>query len=307
MRISKKLADELLLDEAELRKFCATAPYRYKKYEIPKRNSDKTRLIAQPSKEVKFMQRLVVKYLRDILPVSRHAMAYESGTSIVKNASIHKNNPYLLKMDFKNFFLSITPSLFFGLMSDGGVEFSDDDKILLSNLLFWKLRRNSPLRLSVGAPSSPFISNVVMYHFDCLMESQCAAMRIRYSRYADDMTFSTRERDALSEMPGFVRSVLKRDYDGKIKVNSEKTIFLSKAKRRTVTGITITNDDTLSVGRDRKRNISAMVHHFSLGKLSAEEVQKLKGYLSFVAAVEPNFIYRMMSKYGNKVIEALFI
>jgi hypothetical protein len=75
--------------------------------------------------------------------------------SIKDNALQHVNNQYLLKMDFKNFFLSIKPEMFLTCVRKQGLKLSERDSLILANLFFWKLRRNSSLRLSIGAPSSP--------------------------------------------------------------------------------------------------------------------------------------------------------
>jgi hypothetical protein len=58
-------------------------------------------------------------------------------------------------MDFKNFFLSIKPDMFLDCVRKQGLKLSGRDSLVLTNLFFWKLRRNSSLRLSMGAPSSP--------------------------------------------------------------------------------------------------------------------------------------------------------
>jgi RNA-directed DNA polymerase len=306
MRILDTLSDTMLTSKSELLNFTNTAPRRYKIYYIPKRNSNERRLIAQPAKTVKFIQALVTEELRNYLSIHCCATAYEKGTGIKKNAWQHKSNQYLLKMDFKNFFLSITPELFFLVARDSGFEFIEEDKELLSNLLFWKLRRSSPLRLSIGAPSSPFISNFIMYNFDAHVDSACKKLGVTYTRYADDLTFTTNKKGVLSEIPTIVKSHLKTHCHSKIRINTSKTVYSSKAFNRHITGVTITNDGKLSVGREKKRVISSMLHRYSLGMLNDKQVEHLKGQLSHIKNIEPDFENRMQNKYGADLINKLW-
>jgi hypothetical protein len=74
-----------------------------------------------------------------------------------------------------------------------------------------------------------------------------------------------------------------------IALNNSKTVHASRAGRRSVTGLVITPDGRLSVGRDRKRLIRAMAHRYTLGLLDKKQVRKLDGLISFVNSIEPGF------------------
>lgn len=306
MNIAEILCDTLCISKTDLLKFSATAPHRYKVYDIPKRNGSGHRTIAHPSKELKFIQRLLISSLEPILPISQSAMAYKKGISIKDNALYHLHSKYLLKMDFEGFFPSITPRLFFDALEKEDVELNGElNQELLSNLLFWKRRRNSPLRLSIGAPSSPLISNFVMYHFDAEIIKVCEANEIKYTRYADDLTFSTNNKNALFKIPNAVGKKLRHTTHGKIHINDAKTVYSSKGHNRHVTGITLSNEDKLSLGRDRKRIISAMIHKFKNNELDEQKIMELQGILSFAKFVEPDFHERMCKKYSVDIINSI--
>lgn len=68
--------------------------------------------------------------------------------------------------------------------------------------------------------------------------------------------------------PTIVSSILVSEGYSAININTQKTVFSSKAHNRHVTGVTLTNDNKISIGRKRKRLISSMVHKFSLGALT---------------------------------------
>ncbi|MBP4032063.1 MULTISPECIES: retron St85 family RNA-directed DNA polymerase [Aeromonas] len=303
--IFRGLCEQLLMSESELKSYISSVPFRYKRYYIPKRNSNELRLIAHPAKVVKSLQRHAVSKLEPLLPIHKCAMAYCKGKGIKENAYQHKNNRFLLKMDLRDFFGSINPSIFLGILQKHDLTLSKEDVFLLSNLFFWKLRRNSPLRLSVGAPSSPFVSNAIMYFFDKELHEYCNDNDIVYTRYADDMTFSTNKKDILFALEKKVKAFLKQNFGSSLRVNNNKTIHSSTAHNRHVTGITITNNKGISVGRNKKRKIRACVYSFKSGLLSNNDVLKLKGELGFIKHIEPDFIINLTNKYGLDTIKKI--
>lgn len=305
MNIIEYLSSKLLMDHDDIIKFSNSAPYRYKVYQIPKRNSSNKRTIAQPSKELKFLQKLLCQILEKELPVHEAAFAYRKNIGIKQNAFLHSKNEFLLKMDFKDFFPSITPDVFLREIKNHHIDVNNKDERLLINLIFRKPYRQNNLELSIGAPSSPLISNFIMYSFDQEISRECANMNITYTRYADDISFSTNSRGALFSIPEIVDALLKNIYQGDISLNKDKTIFSSKAHNRHITGITLSNDNKLSIGRYKKRVLSSKIHYYSLGHLNEDEIQKLKGELAFSFYIEPELKSRFIRKYGSECLGKL--
>ncbi|AUR31891.1 RNA-directed DNA polymerase [Morganella morganii] len=305
MNLLQFIANGLYLTEDEAMRYIVTIPRRYKKFYIRKRNGIDYRLIAQPARQVKFLQKATLKYMGKYFHIHESAFAYKSGKDIRKNALVHCNNEYILKMDFKNFFLSIKPIHLKNYFSRMGITLDEKDIFVLENLFFWKLRRNSPLRLSIGAPSSPMLSNVVMYLFDVEINNQCEALDVTYTRYADDLTFSSNVKGILFDIPKIVKEVLTKVNMKGIKINREKTVFSSKKFNRHITGVTITNNGTLSLGRERKRLLRSKIHHYICGLLPDVEILKLRGELGYAKFIEPKFFESMMSRYGYEIIESI--
>jgi RNA-directed DNA polymerase len=301
MTLIEQLALELKKSEDEVARFLLSAPKRYKVYTIPKRTSGH-RVIAQPSKELKEYQRKYMKIQQ--LPIHGSAMAYRKGISIKQNAIAHKNNPYLLKLDLENFFNSISDKLFWKVWASILPLPSDQDKQTLENLLFWCPSKTTggALVLSIGAPSSPLVSNFFMYQFDCIFSKLCVEKEIVYTRYADDMTFSTKHKDSLFVLPEFVKEKLTDLFGSAIRINRKKTRFSSRAHNRHVTGITISNDGNLSLGRERKRYIKHLVHQVQLNKLDPEDRQHLRGLIAFAKHIEPVFFQSLKQKYSAELI-----
>jgi RNA-directed DNA polymerase len=306
MQLAEYLCSKLLISENELDSFLSSAPNKYKVYSIPKRSSG-TRIIAHPAQKLKAYQRQLVQHLETILPVHPTAFAYRRGVGIKDNARYHSNGRYLLKMDFQNFFHSITPGLLLKILKNNDIAFTKNDERVLCRLLFWRPSKTSggKLVLSIGAPSSPLISNFIMFLFDEEVNATCKKRGIKYTRYADDLTFSTNVKHSLFEIPALVKLQLKESLDSHTSINEAKTVFSSKAHNRHITGVTLTNDGKISIGRSRKRYISSMIHKFDLGLLPKEDISYLQGLLAFASDIEPDFICRMAKKYTQETINVL--
>ncbi|MGV7091244.1 retron St85 family RNA-directed DNA polymerase [Siccibacter turicensis] len=302
----KQVTERLSWSRSHLLSFVANSPNKYKVFTIPKRSTGQ-RVIAHPAKKLKLLQSTLVSILANSFRPHDSAFAYKNDISIKDNAETHKDNSYLLKMDFSNFFNSITPKLLFSVCDKYQMHFSNAEQYFLMQALFWNKTKSSDgkLVLSVGAPSSPLISNFVMKPFDHIIYEYCKENEIVYTRYADDLTFSTSHKNLLFSIPTFVKNTLIEIYSYQISINDFKTIFSSKGHNRHITGITITNENNISIGRERKRAISSMIHKYSLGLLQEEEISYLQGLLSFACYIEKDFKKRMVNKYSFRIITEL--
>ena len=306
--MTDKLIDEmsksLLLPKDLLDHFIRSAPYRYKVYEVRKRSGKGMRIIAQPAREVKRLQYWIMEKIFRYFPIHECSTAYVPKKSILDNVKPHEKNPFILKLDFKDFFPSIKAQDFKKLVSTiPDFKYDEDDIEKISRILFWRPKRIKILKLSIGAPSSPYLSNAIMYQFDQEIYNFCTKKNIAYTRYADDMTFSMEEKALRGTVEKKVLSTLATIDFPKLKLNHKKTVYGSKAHRRMVTGLILSNDGKTSLGRDKKRVIQAKIHHFSLGTLNGNETSSLKGLLSFAMSIEPEFVKSMKKKYGNNVIQ----
>jgi retron-type reverse transcriptase len=298
------MSADLLIPKDRLDYLIRSAPYRYKVYQIPKRSGNGLRTIAQPAKEVKKLQYWVIKNIFPSLPVHDSATAYAPGKNILNNTEIHSDKPYLLKLDFKDFFPSIKGKDFLQYSRNIDIlSLSNDDLQRLIRILFWRpKKRKKDFHLSIGAPSSPFLSNAIMYNFDNEIFEYCFEKNVCYTRYADDIAFSMHDMKMRGEVFEKVKSVLDSQHFPSLKLNNKKTVFGSKAHRRMVTGLILANDGTVSLGRERKRLIRAQIHHLIQGKLGDNEKSNLQGMLAFARDIEPDFVERMENKYGQQLI-----
>ncbi|EAR5551579.1 RNA-directed DNA polymerase, partial [Salmonella enterica] len=79
----------------------------------------------------------------------------------------------------------------------------------------------------------------------------------------------------------------------------------SRKFNRHVTGVTITTEGYLSLGRDRKRLLRSKIHHYVCGVLSEKEILTLKGELGYAKFIEHKFFLSMIKRYGNAVISEI--
>lgn len=299
------LSKELRISQREVRMLIATAPERYKVYFIKKRRGG-LREIAHPAMELKVAQRAIVRRYLSNLPIHSAATAYVEGSSIRRNAEMHAHNRPILKYDFKDFFPSITERAWLAYCEQHKL-FDRDDAIITGRILFRRPKGSRILRLSIGAPSSPILSNILMNEFDKEIYNQVSAHKITYSRYADDLTFSARRTGNLLVVDKILRSVINRLAFPRLEINKEKTVLVTPKFQRQITGLVLTLDGKVSLGRDRKRTIRAQLHHYVLGKLDLKNQASLAGILAFAKDVEPDFYSTMERVYGKDKIDMLKI
>lgn len=285
----------------ELMKIVVSANYRYRTYHIPKRTGG-YRTICHPAPELKYLQRWLNRKIFSQLPIHQSAYAYKKSVGISANAKVHVYNNFFLKIDFKDFFPSLKKC--------------DVEKVLKNRRLLWDDLTDADIEiilkivckegaLTIGAPSSPILSNALLYEFDCHISELCSSREIVYSRYADDLFLSTKHPNILSSTLQLIRDGLKTRQSPKLKINEKKTIYTSRKRKRMAAGLVLTSDKKLSIGRKKKREIRTLVHLYSQNKISLDSLSYLCGYLAFVKSVEPEFLQRISNKFGKEVIDNL--
>lgn len=288
-----------------LSRIIATAPRRYKVYQIPKKTGG-MRTIAHPAKELKVIQRVVLRNILDGISVSDIATAYVKNRGIAYNATVHIGQRWILKLDFKDFFPSIVPADWDRVVRRNIAlkEFSKDSA-QFHKILFWGVGERLPRCLSIGAPTSPAVSNLVCAKLDEWMIQCAAEMNVKVTRYADDVTISGDSVSKLLKFERHLENALKRNSGIRIALNPGKRGLYGPGERKMVTGIILTPDGRISIGRDRKREISSLIHRFTVHEAEQEMVMRAKGLLAFALSVEPEFFKSMCSKYGESQISRL--
>lgn len=305
MKLFIDLLNSLPFNPQELYVLLKTAPSRYKTHYIEKRHGRGKREISQPTAEVKLLQRWVIENVLSRLPVHDAATAYRNNIGIRDHASPHLKQNYLLKLDFKDFFPSILGVDFIKHVRRHLPDLTHDDARLLARILFRRDYGKRKLYLTIGAPSSPAVSNTIMYEFDCRLDDACRALGVTYTRYADDLALSTNNPRVLDNVLEIVKKLCAElDYP-RLVLNEEKTVFTSRKHSRRLTGLYLTPDRKLSIGRDRKRLIRSMVFNYSAGILELDAVPKLRGLIAFAHSIEPEFLLTLERMIGAEAMRRL--
>jgi RNA-directed DNA polymerase len=234
----------------------------YTEFEIDKKSGGK-RKIETPIEGLKYTQNKIVEILKEIYNSPKQNHGFVNGKSPISNANTHISKKLVFNIDLEDFFGSIHSGRILGLFKSYPFKF--DNKI--SSLLTGILTYNN--HLPQGAPSSPILSNMISLKLDKQLTELAYKNKCIYTRYADDITFSTH----LSE---FDKSILYRKsefifigeelerivQDNCFKINNKKTRVYPKNTSQWVTGIKV--NKKANVSRKYIRRIRAMLHSWEI-------------------------------------------
>jgi len=222
------VSNYLSLTEAKLLEISRKAPLTYKHFTIPKRNGG-FRSIHHPSGETKNIQYALMNIVLNKLPIHKCAMGFipNKQSPLLKNATLHSKFKYTIRLDIFNFFPSITFDDFYTVLSKKYNNISKPEKEFLKNSLFI-INKFKKSVLAIGAPSSPIISNIIMYYLDKKINAlgRKISSSFVYTRYADDLIFSTNIKRACREFYQKVEALLKQTNSPNLKINFKKKKYI---------------------------------------------------------------------------------
>lgn len=257
----------------------------------------------KPDEQLDTLQKLLKTRIledRDIFPIHEVAMAYVKKTNIRINAEKHCNNQYILKMDFKYFFNSIKRSDFLKYLKNKQ-KFNEYIEFICDILFKDESVMEEDFSLPIGSSSSPIVSNILLYSFDEKISSYCNSLGITYTRYADDMTFSHNQPNKLHIIESKLTEVLKEiPYPSNLQINNKKTVHMSKKGRRKVTGLILTPEGKISIGRNKKNYIKKLLRDYEKKDINKTHIE---GYLNFINDVDKEFWECLCNKYKNRYKE----
>ena len=259
----------------------------YKSFEIPKKAGG-TRVIDSPNKQLKRIQTQLGKKVYDIHKnyidqkriASNISHGFETGKSIITNARIHKNKKYLLNIDIANFFSSINFGRVQGYFNKSQeFMFSKEVSTIISQLVCYEKK------LPQGAPTSPIISNLIFNIVDLRILSLAKKYKLSYTRYADDMSFSTNNKAFRTDHIEFIQELKVLLKNSGFDINESKTRLEYYSSRQEVTGLTV--NKKINARRKFIKQTRAMVDQlfktdsFKIdGVIGTEE--QLEGRLAFI-------------------------
>ncbi len=256
----------------------------YQKQVLRKKNGTE-RVVYVPCRTLKYIQRRILDAYLYTLPVSDYATAYVPGKKLSENAMPHVGQAQILKLDISGFFDAIDYEMMHAVLCKLGL--GSAATALLANICV----RNGVL--PQGTPTSPYLANLVMCHFDEKVGAWCAKQGITYTRYCDDMTFSG-DFDAAA-VTAYVRRLLHRQG---FSLNDQKTRCIRQAQQQTVTGIVVNEKPRVSAQKRRrlrqevyycqKYGIADCVQRMGTSLSEQEYLDSLRGRLAFALQVDPD-------------------
>lgn len=237
-------------------------PKFYRAFTIKKRSGG-NRIIHAPYPSLLQCQDWIYQKILLNCAVHDNAHGYIPTRSIFTNATPHLNCKVLLKMDLKDFFPSIGMGWVVNFFSELG--YSKGVSYALASLCCNKGC------LVQGASTSPYLTNILLYGLDERLTRLASKNNLKYTRYADDMTFSG---DYISnKIPALIESIV-NDYG--LVVNTTKTRLMINKNKKIVTGLSVA-DDALRVTRELRRSVKQAVHYIDrYGLLSHVSQEKIK-------------------------------
>lgn len=301
------LAKLLRATDEDIKKLILTAPYQYKHYKIKKRTGG-YRDIYHPTAALKAVQRWLISNCFSHLVIHPSVFSYREGVGIRQHASQHLHSNFLLRIDFKDFFPSIDQSWVLSFLHQevnaGRMPIDPDTVPTIARLVSRFAKAEKTMALSIGAPSSPLLSNAMLFNLDQTMHDYCVANDCVYTRYADDIYISTKIPNVLSRVQEVLDAKIK-ELTPKLFINEKKTINVSKKTKRVVTGLTITPDRRVSLGRELKRSIKTKTYLYSCAQLPVEEIEHLRGLIAYASDAEPTFYDALNHKFGEDLVNQL--
>lgn len=269
----------------------------YTTFEIPKKNGGK-RQINAPVGILKTIQEKLADALwehqdhiwkeKNVRPCMSHA--FEKGKSIITNAKVHINKRFLLNVDLENFF----DSFHFGRVRgffEKNREFHLTNQVatVIAQLVCYKGC------LPQGAPTSPIIANLICQILDIRLLKIAKKYKVDYTRYADDLTFSTNNKAFLEEQDHFFIELSKEIENAGFTINKNKTRLQFRDSRQEVTGLIV--NKKVNVRQTYYRKTKAMAHSlYTKGSFEIDGVNgminQLEGRFSFI---------NQLDKYNNQL------
>jgi RNA-directed DNA polymerase len=241
---------------------------RYRTFQIAKRTRGEMRSIKAPDEGLLRIQRLLLVCLSAAFgPGDDASHGFVAGRNVLTNAQPHTGRRFVLNLDLKDFF----PQTHFGkvvaVLQLPPFKLDKEGAYLVANLCC------DEGALPQGAPTSPLLTNAVCQRLDRQLGQLAKQFSCRYTRYADDLTFSSNRHVFTRRFHTTLNAILAREgYEQNLK----KQRLQLPNMRQEVTGVVV--NDKPSAPRTYVRQIRAMLHNWSKNGYEAATAKLIEGY-----------------------------
>lgn len=263
----------------------------YTSFEIPKKSGGH-RVIDTPIPPLKFIQRKISKKINEHMSYIKEknkindkmSHGFIKDKSIITNAEVHRGKRHVINVDLEDFF----PTLNFGRVRgffnrNKHFKLNEDIATMIAQLTCYK---NS---LPQGAPTSPVIANLIGNILDINILKITKKYYLNYTRYVDDLTFSTNQNRVIIKEDDFLSDLEKTIIKSGFKINKSKSRIQYTDSRQTVTGLTV--NKKINTKKEFHKNTRAMANSlYSKGYfyIDGEEgtIDQLNGRFTFINQID---------------------
>ncbi|MBE4909199.1 RNA-directed DNA polymerase [Bacillus luteolus] len=279
------------IDTKELYSYYQLASTLYRKAVIPKKSGG-SRTINAPSENLKYIQRWILENILYKINSSQEATGFVPQKNIVDNASYHVGKECVINLDMKDFFPSISFVQVYNLFNRSG--YTKHLSMILTGLCMYNNE------LPQGAPSSPYISNLVCKNLDLRLSKLASQIGAKYTRYADDITFSGEK--VIVKYIKLIKRVIKEE---NFNINHKKVRVQFSYHQQMVTGLVV--NEKIRIPPKTKKYLRQQIYYAkkygvtsSLSK-QGQTKANYKGHLFGLA----HFIKMVEQEYGDNFIREL--
>ncbi|QYM74138.1 reverse transcriptase family protein [Pseudochrobactrum sp. Wa41.01b-1] len=267
------LAAYIGVSSALLKKIISNVNYHYSDFTIPK-GGGKERVIYSPKTYLKVIQWWICDNIFSNLKFNESVYGFVKGRNYIDNAKKHFGRKYILNVDVKNFFDSISTEDVKKIFLKLGYPISSSE--ILSKLC------TLDNRLPTGAPTSPVIANLYFKDIDNILELESIKNGWIYTRYADDLTFSANTKinfDFLETL----KNVLDEYH---LKLNDKKTKFMGPGSRQEITGIVV--NSVIGMPKYWRNKTRGFLHNVRKDPSNnLDKIQEVKGLYGVLIYLDP--------------------
>lgn len=235
---TSSLAQHLGYTKDSLLKFLYSGGLPYRTFSIPKKDGT-PRIIHAPKRKLLYIQKKIARLLGLLYRPKSAVHGYVKGRGILSNATNHAGRCVVINVDIKDFFPSITFARIFGALKSEPYNIPSDVAAVLSHTCC----RNGAL--PIGSPCSPILANIIASHLDSKLLKVASKFGLYYTRYADDLTLSSKNKRISPQLISFDQTaqwsgdIIDAILTSGFNINAKKIRIQHKHQRQEVTGLTV--------------------------------------------------------------------
>lgn len=276
-----------------------TDPYRVFRLKKRSRPGDASasrpfRTICVPSPPLMRMQRWIAQNILNIVEPHPASYAFAPGRDLVGAAERHVGCRWLIKMDVQHFFESILETAVYRVFYELGyvplvafelarlctrVHSREHPLVPLDGTGTLPYRRWPEGHLPQGAPTSPMLANLAVRRLDEQLTGIARVEGWTYSRYADDLAFSTTDRSSRGEAMALVKLVERKLLAFGLSANKNKTSIVPPGARKILLGVLVDRDQ-VRLTKEFRNNIETHVYALAHPRIGPSSHQAKRGFAS---------------------------